>query len=302
VLGGALGLLGCPPAHAFVALSTLASLGLLAWFGWLVRARLPSAGERLLAFALLLFHPAMVRCFVRPQTDALLAFFALTSLCLGLRCAQRPVGMLEGVLLFAAQTAAAFVKIHALVLLGVPALVALLAGVRGREWIRLVVASALLPLLAWLGVFWAGDLFGTIALAWETKDRFYQEFDLPAVLWLLAQTQALLLLPALFTRPHRDAFQAAAWLPVVGFAAILAASSIPPLVRFQMTWLAPLALLAVEGRSRIGSPGARRTLSILALVLFAGQSAALVFLDAYGRYWGPARDFAPLDGWLWMSR
>src|SRR5262249_20998890 len=82
--GAPLAVLGLPAPRAFVVLSTLASFT-LAWLVWRLLGELVSGRPdvRLLGYLAFLFHPATIRCFARPQTDALYALALFGALALG---------------------------------------------------------------------------------------------------------------------------------------------------------------------------------------------------------------------------
>ena len=279
-------LLGLEEAVAFATISGLASLILVLLLWRLTRQELDNPRDQLLAMGLFLAHPGTVRCFVRPQTDALLALFAMVAAMGGRRAARAGLTPGSRVLLLLCSTAACFVKIHAVCLLAVPCAVGWAYGARGRRLLDITLWGSLLPAVAWLAVFWGLDLFGSIQAAWEYKASFYDQWNLPLVLKVLALTSGpLLLFAALHPRLSRG-LPAMAWILALGFAAILLVSSIPPNVRFQYPAVAPLCVCAVAAVRQRFSP--RVALGALCglMALWYLIDWFVVGVDLYGRYIG----------------
>jgi hypothetical protein len=299
ILGAPLVLLGLSPPYAFVVLSTLASLGLIACL-WQLLGELFRDDRRyqLGALLLFLFHPAASRCLVRPQTDALLACFALSAVWLGRR-ARRP-SRSSLVVLALAQSAALFVKIHALALLPLPVFTAYLHGVRGRRLVGVLVAGTLLPGLFWLAVFAGFDLFGTIRKAWEYKSTFYADWDLALVAEVIGWTSAPLLALLLLLRRRGEPAVPALLTLLIGYVALLVACGIPPLVRFQYPALAAAVVLgALALRDRFGAARIARAALFLIVCYQALLSLSVVFLFYYVQHVGPGRDLGGLDRFLY---
>ena len=293
VLAGSLSAAGIPPVGAFIVVSTLASLGLVLLLHRLLGELFPeNAGARTFGLCCFLMHPATLRCFTRPQTDALMAFFALACVFLVRRAATRATPGLWALLVLS-QSAACFVKIHALWLLGLAPLVAWMHGCRGRLLFRVLAFSCVIPAIVWISVFHGLELFPTIGNAWNYKGAFYGQFTGSVILALVLAT----ILPLLFLAARRISRTPSwAWMLVAGFAGILVVSRIPPLVRFQYPMLAPLVVIAVTGLMA----GVQRPPRWAWMVpgWFAAISLSLVAIQLYRSFIGPTRDWSPVDGWL----
>lgn len=299
ILGAPLVLLGLSPPLAFVALSALASLGLCALLWRLVGELLPGGQKwQLLSMLLFLSHPATVRCVVRPQTDALLAFFAFLAFFLGWRSRTARGWFWCGLCL--AQSAALFVKIHALALLSVPAMVAFVHGIRGRRLGRVVLFGALVPAALWALVFWWFELFGSIERAWDYKNTFYADWDLWLVVRVIGWTSGPLLLLGLLARRFRDPTVRSLLLLVLGYVSILAVCGLPPLARFQYPAVAPFVVwVVVEMARRPALPRGAGAATLAVVSYQACLSFAIAFLFYYVRYHGPASDLGGLDRFLY---
>ena len=296
VLGGPLVLLGFESAHAFVLISAAAGMGTL-WLliGLLQRCIPDDRRLRAMGLAFFLCHPATLRCFCRPQTDSLTAFFWLASVVAVWRLVERS-SRGSGWWAMVCMSAATLVKIHTLSLLLLAAATAWLAGARGSVLRRTLVVSVVLPLGFWLLVFAGLDLFGTIGIAWEYKSAhpFYAGMTAPVVVATLLVTLIPLSLPAL-AGLRRSGIGLPLGLAVAGFAAILGISLIPPIMRFQYPMLAPLCLLAALGLKRCPRLRVGGWLWVGWLCLL---SVSLLGILLYRRELGPTRDWQPLDALL----
>ncbi len=321
VLAAPLVCLGVPAPVAFAVLSLVASLLLLGLLARLVGEVLANApGWQLAVLLLFLIHPATIRCFVRPQTDALMALFAFTSLFYARQLVKDPTRAATWGLLCLTQSLACFVKIHGLALLLVPPAIAFLMGSRGRVILATLVWGTLLPAGIWSGLFAALGLFGTIGYAWDYLDQFYSQWTFAHNAKVLALTVVPLLIPALLhprllggrttvdsgpkdpadtPSEFRSGLPATLLLLVGGFAAIMVVCELPPRPRFQFPGLAPLVFLAVLGiKERFGKGLVARSWVSASFGLFLLISAGLIYIDLYSRYFGRTKDLAPLDTFL----
>jgi hypothetical protein len=301
VLGAPLALLGCSPPVAFVILSLFASAALVWVLIRLARDSLAEAwGWQVLAVLLFLSHPASSRCLARPQTDALLAFFALASIYFTRRALS--LGSSRAWWLLAlVQFGGCLVKIHAVALLSVPVVVAWFEGARGRRLLRALILGGVVPLLLWLALFAALDLFGSICHAWEYKSTsFYQDWDLPRTLKAILVASGCLIGGALLHPKPTRGLPASLLFVSLGYVAILWISSIPPLARFQYPAMAPLALLcALALKERSAGAGWGRWLALSFVSVQTALTLALVGTQVYLRYFGPVRDLGFLARFLY---
>ena len=291
-------LAGMEPVHAFLCVSALATIGALFVLAHWMRVALGApAAFRACAMVLILVHPSTLRCFCRPQTDGLLALFVALALYASWRLPRRPT-LWACALLALAGTAGCFVKIHAVALLAVPTALAFTGGARGADLRRTLLWSAVIPVFGWCLVFLAADLFPTIAAAWRTKETFYGDWT-----WAGRSTRlgllALPLLVPLVVPTTRDRTRDGLLFLVGGYAALLVATGLPPMARFLYPIVGVTAAWAVA-RAACWSARPRRLWWGAAVALFVAVDLAVLWVDVHGRYWGPTRDLAPLDWWVYM--
>ncbi len=296
VIAGGFSALGLPAHFSFALLSALASV-LLTAILWRMWGDSSASSLRLVALYAFLLHPATFRCLVRPQTDALVALSLVLGPFLVVRSVRRGVSAMDPWLLALSQSAAMFVKIHAVSFAVLPAICAFAIGQRGRTWMRTVVFGTFVPLAVWVLVFGSFGLWNSIPKAWATKETFYQSWDVLSVLRNLWPTVLPLLLSIALCarRPGLEA-RCASWIAFF-YAAILVGCGIPPFMRFVYPALGPLMVLAVSGTEERPLPGWKKSswsVLVLAPVIITLGLCVVLF---YNRYLGPVRDLDP-----WSSR
>ena len=296
LLAGPLVVAGLQSVHAFMVVSAVAGILVVLVLVRMIRQLFADPRWQAAVLLLYLFHPATVRCFVRPQTDGLMGLFALVTIAWGWRIAQHRPRIWEWCWLALVQFLATLVKIHALSFLLVPPTVVFLCGVRGRRFWATALAATVVPAVSWFGLFSGLQLFGTIEIAWGYLGQFYKAWTPLLVMKVLLVAVIPYLLPALTHPRFWRGVPAACLAMVAGFGFILIVSRIPPVLRFQYPAIAPMMLLLVLAlRDRFGArPWVFRGLFALAAWGFL-LSWGLLGLELYGRYVGPTRALSPLD-------
>jgi hypothetical protein len=297
-------LAGLPAPAAFCVVSGLASAALLLLLWRLLRDLFPrDPGWGLLVYATFLFHPSTVRCLVRPQSDALYALAAFGALVGGRFLARRaadpaPMGT-NFVALAAAQTAALFVKIHAVVLPFVPAVVGFLHGLRARRLVLTALFGGVLPLLVWAALFQAFGLWVTIDNIWRLKVKFFANWDALRVVRLVLLTQGpLLAAAALHPRLLRE-LPLSLLLFVAGYSVLLWLTITPPILRYAFPAEAPLVVLAAGAlHERFGGRPAARIWLATTLAWQATLLALFFGALAWLRYVGPVREIRALGSFV----
>lgn len=299
-----LDLLGVPAPIAFCCVSALGSLLLLRMLWKLLFELAPeSARWRLLVYATFLFHPATLRCLIRPQSDALYALISFGSIVAGRHLALRaaagaPLGR-AFFRLALAQFAGLFVKIHAVVLPFVPATVAFLHGLRGRRLLLAVLFGGVVPLLLWAALFQGFGLWVSIANIRAKKGDFFANWDAWRVVRIVLLTQGPLLAAALFHPRLFRELPLSLLLFLAGYAALLFLTITPPNMRYVYPAQAPLVVLAAAAlheRFRAGrlAPAWLATALAWQLALVGAYFGSLVYL----RWFGPVREIPHLAGFV----